>query len=125
VPAALKTFLQADARAAEALAGLSWGACSHHADAHATIGEGVRSRLRALHSAVMFEAVLQEALSMSVEERAELIEHLIDSLDDNEVDLFAEELAELDDALVDADRAAERGELVPCEEVLSHMREIS
>jgi putative addiction module component (TIGR02574 family) len=54
---------------------------------------------------VAFEAVLQEALRMPAEERAELIEHLIDSLDDNEVELSGEELAELDDALVDAERA--------------------
>ena len=62
---------------------------------------------------------------MSVEERAELLEHVIDSLDGNEVELSAEELAELDDALVEADRAAGRGELIPCDEVLSHVREIS
>ena len=62
---------------------------------------------------------------MSVEERAELIAHLIDSLDDNEVELSAEELPELDDALVEADRSAGRGELISCDEVLSHVREIS
>lgn len=62
---------------------------------------------------------------MSVEERAELIEHVIDSLDDNEVELSVEELAELDDALVEAERATRRGELIPCDEVLSHLREIS
>jgi thioesterase domain-containing protein len=74
---------------------------------------------------VAFEAVLQEALRMSAEERAELIEHLIDRLDDNEVEPSAEALAELDDALVDAERAAERGELIPRDEVLVHMRETS
>ncbi|HEU4734850.1 MAG TPA: addiction module protein [Kofleriaceae bacterium] len=72
-----------------------------------------------------FEAVLQEALTMSAEERAELVEHLIDSIEDNEVELSAEELGELDDALVDADRAAARGDLIPHDEVLVHMRQIS
>lgn len=73
---------------------------------------------------VAFEATLQEALKMSADDRAELIERLIDSLDNNEVDLSAEELTALDDALVDADRAAERGELIPCDDVLSRMRQI-
>ena len=48
-----------------------------------------------------------------------------DSLDNNEVELSAEELPELDDALVEAERAAGRGELIRCDEVLSHVREIS
>jgi hypothetical protein len=34
---------------------------------------------------------------------------LIDSLDDDDVELSPEELVDLDRALVDADRAAERG----------------
>jgi putative addiction module component (TIGR02574 family) len=73
---------------------------------------------------VAFEAVLQEALEMPAEERTELVERLIDSLDDNEVELSAEELAELDDALVDADGAAARAELIPHDEVLAQMRQI-
>lgn len=45
------------------------------------------------------------------DERAELIEHLIDSLEDEEVELSAEELAHLDLAIADADLAVARGEL--------------
>lgn len=71
------------------------------------------------------EAVLEEALKMPAEERAELVERLIDSLDDNEVELSPEELAELDDALVDADHAVERGELIPDDEVVLQMRQTS
>lgn len=74
---------------------------------------------------VALEAVLREALKMSAEERAELVERLIDSLDDNDVELSAEELAQLDEAIADADRAAERGELIPHHEVLAQMRQIS
>ena len=73
---------------------------------------------------VAFEATLHEALKMSANERAELIEYLIDSLDDNGVEVSSEELTELDDALVDADRAAGRGELIPDDEVLARMRQI-
>lgn len=62
---------------------------------------------------------------MSAEERAELVERLIDSLDDNDVKLSREELAQLDEALADADRAAERGELIRHHEVLAQMRQIS
>jgi len=36
-----------------------------------------------------------------------------------------EELAGLDDALVDADRTAERGDLIPHDDVLAQMRQIS
>lgn len=54
------------------------------------------------------EAVLQQVLSLSADERAELVERLIDSLED-EVDLTAEELAHLDEVIADADRAVQRG----------------
>jgi len=73
---------------------------------------------------VAIEAVLQEMLKMPAEERAELVERLIDSLDD-EVELSAEELAQLDEAIADADRAVERGELIPADDVLAWMRQIS
>jgi putative addiction module component (TIGR02574 family) len=71
------------------------------------------------------EAVLQQVLKMPVEERAELVERLIDSLDDDEVELSSEQLAQLDEAIAEADRAAERGELIPAEDVLARMRRIS
>ena len=71
------------------------------------------------------EAVLQQVLKMPAEERAELVEHLIDSLEDDEVELSSEELAHLDEAIADADRAVERGELIPAEAVLAQMRQIS
>jgi len=58
---------------------------------------------------------------MPAEERAELVEHLIDSLDDDQVQLSAEEMAQLDEAIVDADR----GELIPTDAVLAQMRQIS
>jgi hypothetical protein len=74
---------------------------------------------------VAIEAILEEALKMPAEERAELVERLIDNLDDNEVELSPEELAELDDALVDADHAVERGELIPDDEVVLLMRQTS
>lgn len=70
------------------------------------------------------EAVLQQVLKMPAEERAELIERVIDSLDD-EVELSAEELAQLDEAIADADRAVERGELISSDDVLAQMRQIS
>jgi putative addiction module component (TIGR02574 family) len=70
------------------------------------------------------EAVLQEVLKMPPEERAELVERLIDSLDD-EVELSAEELAQLDEAIADADHAVERGELISADDVLAQMRQIS
>ncbi|HEU4726550.1 MAG TPA: addiction module protein [Kofleriaceae bacterium] len=71
------------------------------------------------------EAVLQQVLKMPVEERAELVERLIDSLDENEIEVSAEELAHLDEAIADADRAVERGELIPADDVLAQMRGIS
>lgn len=74
---------------------------------------------------VAFEAILREALKMPAEERSELVERLIDSLDDNDVKLSRAELAQLDEALADADRAAERGELILHHEVLAQMRQIS
>lgn len=74
---------------------------------------------------VAIEAVLKEVLKMPAEERAELVERLIDSLDEDEVELSAEELAQLDDAITDADLAVERGELIPAEDVLAQMRQIS
>jgi hypothetical protein len=54
-----------------------------------------------------------------------LVERLIDSLDDNDVTRSAEELVQLDEALADADRAAERGELIPHHEALALTRQIS
>jgi hypothetical protein len=70
------------------------------------------------------EAVLQQVLKMPAEERAELVERLIDSLD-GEVELSAEELAQLDEAIADADRSVERGELISADDVLAQMRQIS
>lgn len=74
---------------------------------------------------VAIETVLQQVLKMPVEERAELVERLIDSLDENEIEVSAEELAHLDEAIADADRAVERGELIPADDVLAQMRGIS
>jgi len=74
---------------------------------------------------VTIEAVLQEVLKMPADERVELVERLIDSLDADEVELSAEELAQLDEAIADADRAVERGELIPADDVLSQMRQFS
>lgn len=74
---------------------------------------------------MVIEAVLQQVLQMPADERAELIEHLIDSLDDGEIEMSPEQLAHLDGAIADADRAVERGELIPSEDVLARMRQIS
>ena len=71
------------------------------------------------------EAVLQQVLSMPAYERAELVERLIDSLDDEEVEISPEELTRLDEAIADADHAVERGELIPADDVLAQMRQIS
>jgi hypothetical protein len=76
-------------------------------------------------SSVAIDAVLQEVLKMPADERAELIERVIDSLGDEEVELSADELAELDEAIADADGAVERGELIPAADVLAQMRQIS
>jgi hypothetical protein len=75
-------------------------------------------------SAVAIETVLQQVLKMPADERAELIERLIDSLDVDEVELSAEELAQLDKAIADADRAVERWELISADDVLAQMRQI-
>lgn len=71
------------------------------------------------------DGVLQQALQMPVAERAELVEHLIESLDDTEIELSPEELAQLDEAIADADHAAERGALIPAEDVLAQLRRLS
>ena len=71
------------------------------------------------------EAVLQVVLEMPADERAELVERLIDSLSEDEIELSAEELAQLDDAIADADRAVEQGQLIPADAVLAQMRQIS
>ena len=71
------------------------------------------------------EAVLQQVLKMPADERAELVERLIDSLSEDEIELSAEELAQLDDAIADADRAVEQGQLIPADAVLAQMRQIS
>jgi hypothetical protein len=76
-------------------------------------------------SAVSIESVLQEVLKMPADERAELIERVIDSLDDDQVELSPDELAQLDEAIADADRAVERGGLIPADDVLAQMRQIS
>ena len=76
-------------------------------------------------SAMAIEAVLQVVLEMPADERAELVEHLIDSLSEDEIELSAEELAQLDDAIADADRAVEQGQLIPADAVLAQMRQIS
>lgn len=75
-------------------------------------------------AAMTIDAVLEQALHLSMEDRRKLVERLIDSCDD-EVDLSAEELTQLDEAIVDADRAVERGELIPAENVLAQMQQIS
>lgn len=74
---------------------------------------------------VAIEAVIHQVLQLPADERVELVERLIDSLHDDEVELSAEELAQLDEAISDADRAVERGELIPADAVLAHMRQIS
>ena len=74
---------------------------------------------------VAIEAVLQTVLRMPAEERAELVERLIDSLDDTVVDLSPEQLVQLDEAISEADLAVERGELISAEAVLAQMRQIS
>lgn len=76
-------------------------------------------------SEMAIEAVLQVVLKMPADERAELIERLIDSLSEDEIELSAEELAQLDDAIADADRAVEQGQLIPADAVLAQMRQIS
>jgi len=76
-------------------------------------------------SSVAIEAVLQEVLKMPADERTELVERLIDSLEQDEVELSADELAQLDEAIADADRAVERGDLIPADDVLAQMRQIS
>jgi uncharacterized protein YigA (DUF484 family) len=73
---------------------------------------------------VAFEAVLQDVLEVPAEKRVELVERVIDSLGDDEVELSADELAQLDDAATAADRAVERRELLPQDEVLGYMRQI-
>jgi hypothetical protein len=76
---------------------------------------------------VAIEAVLQQVLKMPAEERAVLVERLIDSPDENEneIEISAEELAHLDEAIADADRAVERGELIPAGDVRAQLRLIS
>lgn len=74
---------------------------------------------------VAIEAVLQAALQLPVDERAELVERLIDSLCDDKVELSTDELVYLDEAIADADRAVERGQMVPADDVLAQLREIS
>jgi len=76
-------------------------------------------------STMAIQAVLQEVLKMPADERAELVERLIDSLDDDDVELSVEELTQLDEAIADADRAVEQGELIPANDVLAQMRQIS
>ena len=76
-------------------------------------------------SAVAIESVLQQVLKMPADERAELVERVIDSLDDDQVELSPDELAQLDEAIADADCAVERGDLIPADDVLAQMRQIS
>jgi len=76
-------------------------------------------------SAVAIESVLQEVLKMPADERTELVERVIDSLDDDQVELSSDELAQLDEVIADADRAVERGDLIPADDVLAQMRQIS
>lgn len=83
-----------------------------------------RMPVPAVHCTVAFEAVLQEVLEMPAEKHAWLVERAVGSPDD-EVELSADELAQLDDTAMDADRAAERGELLPQHVVLGYMRQIS
>src|SRR5689334_16325709 len=71
------------------------------------------SRLASYISTVAIEALLQEVLKMLADERAELVARLIDSISDDQVELSAEEVAELDEATTSANRAVERGELIP------------
>jgi putative addiction module component (TIGR02574 family) len=85
----------------------------------------VRLQIARYSSSVVIEAVIHQVLQLPADERIELVERLIDSLDDDEVELSAEELAQLDEALSDGDRAVERGELIPVDAVLAQMRQIS
>jgi hypothetical protein len=71
------------------------------------------------------EAVLHKVLQSPANERAELLERLLDSLGDDEVEISAEELAELDEAISDACHASSLGELIPVEAVFAQMRRIS
>jgi putative addiction module component (TIGR02574 family) len=75
---------------------------------------------------VAIEAVLDEVLKLPANERAELVERLIDSLEGEVTcELSAEELARLDDAIADADRAVARGELIPADDVLAQLRQLA
>ena len=92
---------------------------------HAQRAPQLRCRLVRYISTVAIDDVLQQMLQMPAAERAELVERLIDSLDDDAVELSSEELAQLDASLEDADRAVERGELIPANEVLAQLCQIS
>jgi putative addiction module component (TIGR02574 family) len=69
--------------------------------------------------------VLQQVLQMPANERAELVEQIIDSLTDNDVELSADDLARLDAAIAEADHAAEHGALIPAETVLAQLRQLA
>jgi hypothetical protein len=69
---------------------------------------------------VAIEAVIHQVLQLPADERVELVERLIDSLDEDDVEILADELAQLDEAISDADQAVERGELIPADAVLAH-----
>jgi hypothetical protein len=63
--------------------------------------------------------VLQQVLRLPADER---VERVIDSLNAEEVELSAEELAALDGEI--ADQAVERGELISADAVLAELRTI-
>ena len=84
--------------------------------------------MQSLRRAVDFRRGVRNGLAGSAEavgpERVELVEHLIYSVE-HEIDLLAKELSPLGDALADADRAVELQELIPGDEVVALMREMS
>jgi putative addiction module component (TIGR02574 family) len=67
--------------------------------------------------------LVTEALALSIEEREELVQALLDSLEDG-CELPPDELAELDEAIADADEAIDRGEVYSADQVLAEMRAI-
>jgi putative addiction module component (TIGR02574 family) len=85
----------------------------------------VRLQIARYSSSVVIEAVIHQVLQLPADERIELVERLIDSLDEDDVESSADELAQLDEAISDAEQAVERGELIAADAVLAQMRQIS
>jgi putative addiction module component (TIGR02574 family) len=64
-----------------------------------------------------------EVLALPIDEREELVQALLDSLEDG-CELSPEELATLDEAIAEADEAIERGDVHSADQVLAEMRAI-